>query len=281
MLKHFFVATLLTIGFFAATTATVQAQLRQNSEIGLWLGTSLYKGDLGSNLKNIRPAIGAVYRFTLNDYVALRGGLAYSLLHGDDAYVQNAPFQIARNLRFDSHLLEASGQIELHFLKFVAGSHKNYFSPYLTTGLAVFHFKPTAVAASDDERYNLQDLGTEGEHNDYSGHKPYKLWQMAVPVGGGFKYWMAGHWTLFAELTYRNTFTDYIDDVSTTYVNSAFLGDYAPALELADRSPEVDMSPPIGEEGRQRGDSTNKDGYFMFGVGITYTIFSNKCPRSK
>lgn len=249
----------------------------QASEIGVWLGASNFRGDVASSISSSTPALGVVYRYAINDYLAFRAGVALTFLRGNDANSES-PFVRARNLSFSSHLVELSSQLDLHFMKFKIGDEKHYFTPYLTTGIAVFQFNPTTKY--NDERYSLPDIGTEGQQNDLSGRKPYKQLQLAIPAGGGIKFWMRKQWTFYAEAAYRNTFTDYLDDVSTTYIDSYLLGDGTTAAALADRSGETGIEP-IGEEGRQRGDSTNKDGYWLLNVGLTYAIIPNRCPKSK
>ncbi len=123
--------------------------------------------------------------------------------------------------------------------------------------------------------FTLQDAGTEGQSNpDISGRKKYRLNQFAVPIGMGFKYWIAGQWTAGAEIVYRKTFTDYIDDISDTYVDD-FLLDPTTA-DLADRSPDAGNT--LGRADKQRGFSFNDDDYVFASVVITYTLKQVACP---
>lgn len=250
-----------------------------NSEVGFWVGTANYFGDLNPNfnLTKVRPAVGAIYRYTLNPYMAVKGTVGFAqLAHADS--ISNNHYTLLRNLSFKTDVLEASAQLELHFTKFIAGSEKHYLSPYLTAGIALFHFNPKADYRS--ETYTLQEVGTEGQTNtDFTGKAPYKRVQLAIPLGIGLKYWMRKNWNFFFELAYRQTFTDYVDDVHGEYIDQNFLGGGGSiASILSDRSDEgtTDVLS-LGEPGRQRGDITNNDGYLIFNVGLTYTIFSKKC----
>lgn len=280
MLTQHFKLLFLVAACSLLICAKVQPLWAQHSEIGIWLGTGTYMGDLNplGNFKKTMPAGGLIYRYTLNDYIALRAGAGFTVLQHDDAAAANAPYQTARNLRFSTNLLEISGQIDMHFRKFILGDRKHYWTPYLTTGLAVFHFNPTTTF--NDETYNLTDIGTEGQQSDLSGRKPYKKIQLAVPIGGGFKYSTPNGYAIYAEVAYRYAFTDYIDDVSTAYVDNILLGDDPIATQLADRSGEV-TTPLIGIEGKQRGSSVDNDGYLMLNVGVLYTLFSRQCPKAK
>ena len=149
MFKTVFIAFIT----FCFVSSFAQAQ---NSEIGISIGASNYMGDLNTDgrLKKIRPAISALYRYTLNDYVMLRAGAAFGMVAAADSVSSN-PFQKARNLSFRSNIFELSGQVDLHFKKFKIGSQKHYYTPYLTSGLAVFHFQPKARYNGDV--YNLRD----------------------------------------------------------------------------------------------------------------------------
>lgn len=55
----------------------------------------------------------------------------------------------------------------------------------------------------------LRPLQTEG--------KAYSPIGVAIPFGLGFRYKLAKNWDLAFEVGWRYTFTDYLDDVSSTY----------------------------------------------------------------
>ncbi len=253
---------------------SVQAQ---DSEIGFWVGSGTYIGDLNpnNNLMQTRPAGGILYRYTFNPYVAVKGTASYAFLQHADSISSN-PFPLMRNLSFKTGVIEVSGQVELNFRKFIAGHKKHYFTPYITAGIGLFHFSPKATL--NDETFSLRTLGTEGQFNsDFTGRKPYKSIQVAIPVGVGIKYWMRKEWSFFVEVGYRSTSTDYLDDVSSEYIDPFLIGGANSTTGLlSDRSGEVNPEP-LGVEGKQRGDSTNNDGYLLLNIGLTYTIFNRKC----
>ena len=84
--------------------------------------------------------------------------------------------------------------------------------------------------------------------------------------------------TVNVELSARQMFNDYLDDVSTTYPNMIELamrrGEIAPLL--SDRSGE--LGEPIGAVGRQRGVSGDKDSYYSLRIGVVYYIGLLQCP---
>lgn len=274
--RYLYVAIFTILSLVLLNSNSTQAQ---HSEIGLWIGGGMYVGDLNPNYSPLtsRPALGAIYRYTVSEYIVLKAGFNATMVEQRDENSNN-PFPLARNLSFRTNIFELSGQVDLHFRKYIIGSKKHAFTPYVTTGLAFFYFRPRAKF--DNEWYSLQQLGTEGQLNsDFTGNKQYKLIQPAIPIGMGIKYWMYKGWNFYVELAYRQTFTDYIDDVSDVFIDSFLLGDGTITAELADRSDEVGAS--IADTGKQRGDVTNNDAYIMLNVGITYTIFNRRCPRSK
>jgi len=92
---------------------------------------------------------------------------------------------------------------------------------------------------------------------------------MNIPMGGGIKYYLSERINMSMELLYRKTFTDYIDDVSTKYIDpnnyTKYLSgqDAGLAYKLSDKSigiiyPGMTRYP----AGTQRGDTKDVDTYF-------------------
>jgi len=252
-------------------TKTVQAQ---NNEFGVWFGGANYYGDINRNFsfKHIRPAGGILYKRNLNQYIAIKGTAGYGRIGGSDSLYNNV-YQQTRNLSFTSDIYEASAQIELNFFRYELQNINHFFTPYLSTGLAFFHYKP--MAELDGEMFSLQELGTEGQSNpDISGKQKYSLNEFAIPIGLGFKYWVAGQWTFGMDVTYRKTRTDFLDDVNDAYVDDFILD--PTAADLADQSPELGNT--LGFPDKQRGNRINNDDYLFGSVVITYTLKDTKCP---
>ena len=104
-----------------------------------------------------------------------------------------------------------------------------------------------------------------------TGVKDYKLTQFSIPLGFGAEYSLNEDMRVGIEFGYRKTFTDYIDDVSTVYVDQTSLLNARgqKAVDLAYRGYEVKAGP-YPAAGTSRGNPKNKDGYYY--VAITYTI---------
>ena len=250
----------------------------QGLELGGWLGTTQYFGDLNTNFRFKDPFIagGVIARYNFNERLATKLSINYGRVSADDADSANS-FERARNLSFRSNLFDAAFQFEFNFLPYVHGSSDRFYSPYLFVGFGVTHFNPKANLNGD--WIALQPLGTEGQ---FFGEE-YYLTSGAWVVGGGFKLSITYEWSFNVELSLRQMFTDYLDDVSTTYPDRtelrALRGDTA--VLLSDRSsPQTDTGLLLGEEGRQRGNSNDNDSVAFLGIGLTYYFGSVKCPNT-
>ncbi|WP_344978627.1 DUF6089 family protein [Compostibacter hankyongensis] len=252
------------------------------AEAGFELGGAQYFGDLNTRtaFKTLKPTLGAFYRRYLNDYIGVSAHLHYARLGYSDTYNDNA-FQHRRNLSFNSDIWELTLQGDFNFYRFEPGSLRYRFTPYLTLGIGGFHFNP--YTWYQDKKYYLQPLGTEGQGSaQYPDRKPYNLYTYCIPVGMGLKYNINNTTNISFVVTHRFTGTDYLDDVSTTYAGaSAFpagsAGKESIPFLLQDRS-WATGSAPIGQQGRQRGNSRDRDQYLMVEVNISWMFAAYRCP---
>lgn len=273
--RVFFILTL-----FAATGMFAQNKSIHNVEIGLMAGGTNYIGEMtDSRFQEVNFAGGIMLRYNPNYNFSIRGSVFYGRINGDDANLSD-PESRQRNLHFFSPLIEFSGQFEWNILGFDAlGSRGNKgFSPYLFAGIGIFKFNPQAVF--DDTTYELQPLGTEGQGTTpLQGRKKYALTQVSIPFGIGIKFRLAPRIVVGMEYGPRFTFTDYLDDVSLTYVNPAILrAQYGYHSEyLSNRSGE-EQGPYdiISQKGNRRGDRVSRDWYNWFGVTLSYTLNLNR-----
>src|SRR5690606_12330211 len=99
------------------------------------------------------------------------------------------------------------------------------------------------------------NIGTEGQHAGYTDRQ-YSNVAMCFPIGVGFKYWVRPGMNFGFEIANRITTTDYLDDVSTTYVGSHLFPTDAqipnPGYYIQDRSIERTPENPLGSPGKQR-----------------------------
>jgi hypothetical protein len=172
---------------------------------------------------------------------------------------------------------------EFNFFWFATGDPKHRFTPYLTGGFGTFYYEPYTTL--DGTNYNLRPLGTEGQNTAEYANRKYHPYSFCIPVGAGVKYWVGPGFNIGFEVVNRFTFTDYIDDVSTTYVGADKFAYNAmnPSVAsiLQDRSmPDADGQK-LGRAGKQRGDSGNKDQYFMAQFSLSIQLKTYKCPSNQ
>lgn len=253
----------------------------QRSEIGGLIGTSFYMGDINTSSLFYKPNIagGLIYRYNLTPHWALKFDALYGTVEAYDADFGNV-----RNLSFKSSIMEFSAQIELNFFEYFTGSKKHRFSPYIFGGFAVFNFNPQAYyvnpLTAEGKWYDLQTMGTEGQGTvTRIGSKPYSLTSFSIPFGLGVKFSLSKAICIGAEWGMRKAFTDYIDDISTTYMDHAVLAQEKGqiAAALADRTTELidpnTLLPRIpNADGISRGNSETTDWYSFAGLTITFKL---------
>ena len=244
-------------------------------EVGGWVGVSNYFGDLNTTFDVTRPHLagGGVFRFNFNERLCLKMSANYGALSADDKNSRN-PVELRRNLNFRTNIFEGVGQFEFNFLPYNYFDKSQWFSPYLFAGLGVFNFKPQGKL--DNTWYDLRPLGTEGQ---FRGDEYYTT-QGAFVYGGGFKVALSEVWSINIELSARQLFTDYLDDVSKTYpnMNDVRKQGGSIAVALSDPSIVTDSQPKVGKFGYQRGDSRTNDMYTFLGVSLLYYFGDLRCP---
>ncbi|HMH34277.1 MAG TPA: DUF6089 family protein [Puia sp.] len=256
-----------------------------DGEFGISAGAAHYFGDLNPSmhLNRPKPALGIFFRKQFGNYVALRIAAHFAQLGYSDVYNTQNEFEHRRNLSFNSNIWELALQGDFNFFKFVPGDARYRFTPYVTFGIGTFSYDPYAYYQG--QKVYLRPLGTEGQGSAaYPDRRYYGNMAFCFPLGVGVKYGISPKFNVGFEITYRFTTTDYLDDVSKTYVG----GDKFPALPngnaslaglLQDRSYET--GPAIGVEGRQRGYANQKDGYVIAELTLAFNLTSYRCPTAK
>ena len=110
-------------------------------------------------------------------------------------------------------------------------------------------------------------------------------------MGFGLKYYVSEKVNLGLEFLYRKTFTDYIDDVSTTFVDPAVLQPTCQTEHHRLRLPcRIKVPCRVSREahynpGDKRGDPTQMDAYFTLGLKVGIRLGSDhryenstRCP---
>ncbi len=276
---------------------------RQRYEFSIGAGVTNFLGELGGanqigthyfrdlEFSQTRLAAALGLRYKLSNYFAVNTHLTYGRVSGDDK-LTTEKFRHTRNINFFSDIYEWSLNFEGAFqqeqighryrLKKVKGLKGYELYSYLFAGLGVFYFNPKAEFQG--QTYNLRDYNTEGQ-GYVPTRKKYSTIQLCIPLGIGFKYTIDRQWGLGLEFGIRKTFTDYIDDVSTTYID---LSQYQSGEQydvgqfLANPSDRSDAEAGrITSPGQQRGDPRYKDSYMFAIFSLNYKIKTgrNNLPR--
>lgn len=258
--------------------------------VGIGTGFTNYFGDLEQSeilLRTRTFGIGGYASYNFYSNFSLRAGFNFGKVSAFDSNNRN-PLYVQRNLSFSTNIQEINLLMEFSLFNI----NRYNLAPYVFGGIAGFHFNPYAYDATNNKVY-LQPLGTEGQNRtSISGKKPYSLFQLSVPFGGGLRYDINNLFIVGVEVGWRRLFTDYLDDVGGPYAPEASL-DPATSLKMAFRSTELPGNatlPYSSVFGTNRGDPANNDWYAFYNLTlsmnfknlkslVTGTKGDIKCPR--
>jgi hypothetical protein len=247
------------------------AKAQVTLEAGVFLGDAYYLGDLNPDVhfRMAQIAYGALVRYNIDTRWAVKLGITRGKVKGNS---EKTNFLPGRNLQFESPITDFSVTAEFNFFEYFTGSRWNWITPYLYAGIGGFIFQPTSGGA------NLRSAGTEGQNVGYEGRKPYNTIGVNIPFGLGVKISIGRKvgLTLFWEM--HKTFTDYIDDVSSTYYLDG------PAIDPNDQNAILSDPSRSHTAGMQRGNPKSNDWYSFSGITVTYKFDirgSRKCKDNK
>jgi opacity protein-like surface antigen len=275
--------SIISLLFFVVSSLfIINKNNAQYTEMGIGLGFSTYWGDLNSNgfgsnfTNNSGLAIQLSGRKIFSQRYGLRGSFSYGSVRAADSN-SSEEWQQQRNLSFKSSITELAIMGEFYIFGFNTDAGSSVFLPYITAGIAGFRFDPKAIYQGNEVR--LQPLGTEGQGLTNFDNK-YGLYAVSIPFGAGAKFIINSNINISADIILRRTFTDYIDDVSTNYVDFSEMGSQVSSLtpRLANRMNEF-----LGQQelvtlptGSQRGGAKVDDYYFMSVISLNIMISDGK-----
>jgi hypothetical protein len=253
----------------------------QRMNVNLFGGFSNYQGDLQGKpftLDQSNAAFGVGLSYHLTDHFLLRSGITAGTIEANDKL--NKPSLQLRNLNFHTAITELNLLAEFDLFNL----NRRKFSPYVFGGIAVYHFNPYTTDTLGNKLL-LQPLGTEGQGLAlYPDRKMYKLTQLAVPLGGGVKLRISDNVVVAYEVGLRKLFTDYLDDVSTSYADAAALAAAKgpKAVEMAYRGGEIkNGNPAYPPAGTVRGNPKLNDWYYFHGLTISIALNTGGYGRSR
>jgi len=256
--------------------------MAQYWDMGIFLGGANYNGDFVDKgslivLKETHFAYGALVRYNLTKKISFRGSIYKGYISGSDNNASsNYNKKFTRNLSFRSPVMDIGAKAEYNILPYKTGHFRYKYAPFIFLGVSYLKFNPQAYY--NGKWVNLQPLGTEGQGIPLYKDRAYSLSQIVIPFGLGWKQSIGRYINLGFEITAVKTFTDYLDDVSTTYVATADLikAHGQIAANLSNRTGEVGERIEYTDK-NMRGNPKNKDWYYFAGFTITYSILGNMC----
>lgn len=281
------------------------------NSLGFSVNALNYYGDIAPKPQRVstdisftRPAFGISFEHRFGPRYTLQAQYMWGTLKGSDtesadlADQDNGKFRYYRNLSFRNRINELS--VVAYFDLFENDAtyiSRVKWTPYVYIGAAGFLHNPQAQTTTG-EWVDLRPLGTEGQYSTLEptdvnyGIEPYSKIQIAIPFGIGARFRLNEVMDLWADIGFRYTFTDYLDDVSRNYVDlGVFDNDMARSmsyrggeLPASERPAEV---PYVGRDGNTyntipgygsehpdnvRGSESNRDIYMVTSIRLTYIL---------
>lgn len=271
-------------------------------EVGLNIGPIFFLGDLGGNrgtgtrfVKDVNLGLtklnkGAFVTVYPREWLGIRAAAQFGKLEARDEIISTKGrpelYRKQRNLDFRTNLFEAYIAAEVFPLELLFNSFGDYnprLMPYGVIGVGMYTYNPqgSLTDAHGNKRwYYLKPLRLEGQGmEEYPDRKEYSLTQINIPMGVGVKYWITEKTSLSFELLLRKTFNDYVDDVSTTYIDPALFDKYltpadaAVAKQLSDKMYGI-VNPNLTrfQPGEQRGNPGQNDSWFTTFIKLSWRI---------
>jgi hypothetical protein len=300
---------------FLLTPARSQSLTTGNGkfEVGIGLGPMFFLGDLGGNpgygttfIKDVnlpftKLAKSAYLTYYPTEWVGFRVSANHASVEADDAKTNTTggaeQDRKDRNLKFKSYISEAYVAAEFYptvlFFEdddFLLGKLR----PYGVLGLGVFKYNPKGEyfdPAGRSTWVELRPLRLEGQGmSEYPNRPEYGLTQIEIPMGFGLKFYIRENTYVGFELMHRKTFTDYMDDVSTTYIDNALFDKYlspqqaqiANQLHFRYNFDPANPYPPTRPIiGSQRGDPKDNDAFFSTVVKFGWRLKDRNSSEGK
>ncbi len=252
-------------------------------------GKELTRRDFVADLKfqETRQAASGFARYKISSMFSIKAGINYQCLRGADSLSTN-PGRYYRNLSMRNYTWEASATCQFFFYEVNDLGHtyryKDNFRAYIGLGIGGLYHNPKAFY--NGEWVKLRPLMTEN-------HKYTKI-TFDIPAEVGFYFTINKYYRIGWNLNWRTTFTDYLDDISTSYADPSTLSSPL-AVALSDRTDHAaanaygaSLNPPSPGYGynygygsylvdgnqhfNKRGDPTHNDSFITSTVEFSYVI---------
>ncbi|MDD4216457.1 MAG: DUF6089 family protein [Bacteroidales bacterium] len=256
-------------------------------EVSFGMGTTSFLGELGGSntvgshfvkdfdFNSSRWIFQGGYSYKLAEQWAVKANVLFGRLYGSDAKTEEL-HRGSRNLSFRAPFVDFAATIDFSIIKERYGHRydlrrikgkNNLPNLYIYTGIGGTWFNPKAQY-TDGKWYALQPLGTEGQGIIPTREK-YSRLCLTIPVGLGLNYMIDRNFGIGFEYGVRFTLSDYLDDVSTTYVDPSIFSDPMAAY-FSSGTADPDW-PGVGA-GQQRGQNDYNDAFMVLTLKVTYKL---------
>ncbi|MFN0033055.1 MAG: DUF6089 family protein [Flavobacteriales bacterium] len=230
--------------FILALALSFSAEAQYQWDYGLKFGAANYLGDIGGknlprqdfiwdmHIGQTRWAVGSYGRYKFSKRLAVAMNFDYMQIQDADEFTTYVPRR-ARNLNFRNRMFEVGGRLEVTLWYDNDVGNRGFYNPdyklYGFVGAAAYYMNPEARLVYDGTNggdspntdlepgdyvdntwYDLRPLQTEGLN--------YSAFGVAIPAGLGMYFTFNKEWRVGWEFSWRTTFSDYLDDVSSSYV---------------------------------------------------------------
>lgn len=303
--------------------------------VGANINAGNYFGDLApvnkaasTDVSFTRPGFGFYGGYKFHHSIAVTAGINWVRVFGDDFASDSGSEQdfprYTRNLSFRNDIKEFRLAVQVFLFPNYGGPNQRLpFNAYLSLGAAVFHHEPKGKVPDADyqtaldgsvsapqagEWVKLRPLGTEGQNLGIV--EPYKNIGFSIPISVGAQMRIPNtQLTAGMEFGIRYLFTDYIDDVSSNYVDLQTLEDNDGVLAriMSDRSTVpfsskgesrdlsnlqftnshgqhnyfIEQTNGTGLDGSVRGNPDNNDMIFVTQIKVSYVLGGTTRRRAK
>jgi hypothetical protein len=256
-------------------------------DFGLKLGGTNYLGEMGGlqedgkdfvadiKLQTTRPAFGLFVSYEVSPQFFVSGSIMYGRITGADS-LSKAGARYTRNLHFRNDIYELAVRGEVTLLDIFDITTKSWLKTHLRgygyVGIASYYHNPEAEYKG--EWVKLRPLMTEGQEVSYSN------FGFSIPIGIGVAITHNKRYRIGWEIGWRTTFTDYLDDVSSSFGNPTLMREQGNPVgaDLSNRTYEKFDYHPNGythnafSAGAIRGDPTDNDTYIFSTINFSYVI---------
>lgn len=249
------------------------------------VGKDYSLADINWRATNFNTTLGFRYRF--HPTFATTSSINFGKYRASDLFTLNGP-RNARRIDIKSTLITLSQRMEyIVYANEKVGKRNNIpglkgmkdknTQAYIYGGLGIAYYNPQGGPGTKYEGEFLRPLSTEGQ-GYAGGAKPYKVITAVVPFGIGYRTGIGRMWRVMVEATYFKTFTDYMDDVSTTYFSYSANDIPGSAAAIYFSNPSEDWT--TFQNGDKRGDN-ERDAFFYVNVTFAKNVTYKSYQRGK